>query len=290
MYPPPRSADSVANPAANAAAALPVLFIPHGSPNFALRPGDAGAAFADYAATLPRPRAILVVSAHWSTELPTVGVAEMLPTIHDFSGFSAALERIGYPARSDRALGEQVRGLLQAAGFETRTDNQRGLDHGAWIPLRLMYPDADIPVLTLSLQAHRGTEHHLQLGAALASLPATGVLVIASGNLTHNLADYRVALRDSATPGYVRQFADWVWMQLQHGCSEALVRYRSLAPEATRAHPSEEHLLPLHLALGAAGNDWRAERLYSGVDEHVLAMDSFAFWPAAQQEQHGESE
>jgi len=273
---------------AAALSTLPVLFVPHGSPNFALNPGKAGAALADFAATLPRPRAILVISAHWSTELVTVGVAETLPTIHDFYGFSEELHSIDYPAYSDPALAEEVRRLLQDAGFETRTDNRRGLDHGAWIPLRQMYPDADIPVITLSLQAHRGTEYHQQLGTALATLPAAGVLIVASGNLTHNLADYRIATRDDTTPGYVQQFADWVWMQLQRGCSEALLRYRSLAPEAARAHPSEEHLLPLHLALGAAGNDWHAERLFSGVDEHVLAMDSFAFWPAAQKNQ-GES-
>lgn len=285
MHPSLQPADN----AANATAVLPVLFVPHGSPNFALNPGEAGAAFAALAATLPRPRAILVVSAHWSTERVTVGVAETLSTIHDFSGFSEELRSIDYPAHSDPALGEWVRGLLQAAGFEARIDDQRGLDHGAWIPLRQMYPDADIPVITLSLQAYRGTEHHQQLGAALAALPAAGVLIVTSGNLTHSLADYRVAMRDDVAPGYVRKFADWVWMQLQRGSTEALVRYRSLAPEAARAHPSEEHLLPLHVALGAAGNDWRAERLYSGVDEHVLAMDSFAFWPAAQKEQQGES-
>ena len=277
----PQSADN----SANATAVLPVLFVPHGSPNFALNPGEAGAAFTALAATLARPRAILVISAHWSTELVTVGVAETLSTIHDFYGFSEELHSIDYPAPSNPALGEWVRGLLHGAGFETRIDNQRGLDHGAWIPLRQMYPDADIPVITLSLQAHRGTEHHQQLGAALAALPAAGVLIVASGNLTHNLADYRAAMRDDATPAYVQQFADWVWMQLQRGSSEALVRYRSLAPEAARAHPSEEHLLPLHVALGAAGNNWHAERLYSGVDEHVLAMDSFAFWPAVQKKQ-----
>ena len=284
MRPPLNSATNTAS-----AAALPVLFVPHGSPNFALSPGQAGAALTELAATLPRPRAILVISAHWSTELVTIGVAESLPTIHDFYGFSEELHDIDYPAHSDRALGERVRGLLQGAGFDARIDDRRGLDHGAWIPLRQMYPDADIPVITLSLQAYRGTEHHLQLGAALAALPAAGVLIVASGNLTHNLADYRLTMRDGVAPGYVHQFAHWVWMQLQRGSSEALVRYRSLAPEAARAHPSEEHLLPLHVALGAAGNNWRAERLHSGIDEHVLAMDSFAFWPAAQKEQQGES-
>lgn len=267
---------------------LPVLFVPHGSPNFALNPGAAGAAMAALAATLPRPRAILVISAHWATDIATVGAADLPPTIHDFHGFPAELQAITYPAHGDRLLGEQILATLQAAGFAARIDTQRGLDHGAWIPLRQMYPAAGVPAVTLSLQPHRGTEHHFHLGATLATLPASGVLIVASGNLTHNLADYQAAGRNSAVASYVRPFADWVWKQLQRGSSEALLRYRCLAPEAAHAHPSEEHLLPLHVALGAAGNNWQAERLYAGIDEHVLAMDSFAFWPAATEQSTGE--
>lgn len=271
---------------------LPVLFVPHGSPNFALHPGTAGAAISRFTAGLPRPRAIVVASAHWCTEVATVGLSEAPQTIHDFGGFPEALRRIDYPARGDRALGKTVVAKLQAAGFTPEVDAQRGLDHGAWIPLRQMYPDADIPVVTVSLQPHRGTEHHLRLGAALADLPATGVLIVASGNLTHNLADFQVATADAPSPEYVRRFADWIGKQLERGSSEALLRYRGLAPDATRAHPSDEHLLPLLVALGAAGkarNNWRAEPIYRGIDEHVLAMDSFAFWPAAHGTQHGEA-
>ena len=129
----------------------------------------------------------------------------------------------------------------------------------------------------------------------MADLPAAGVLIVASGNLTHNLADFQTAAADTPSPTYVRRFADWIGKQLERGSSEALLRYRSLAPDAARAHPSEEHLLPLLVALGAAGNagnaenDWRAEPIYQGIDEHVLAMDSFAFWPAAHGVQHGEA-
>lgn len=268
---------------------LPVLFVPHGSPNFALRPGAAGAAVARFAASLPRPQAIVIVSAHWRTDVPTVGLSESPLTIHDFGGFPEALRSIHYPAKGNRALGESIAARLQASGFLTTSDTQRGLDHGAWIPLRQMFPAADIPVVTLSLQPHRGTEHHLRLGAALADLPAAGVLIVASGNLTHNLADYQGATAETASPPYVRRFAHWVGKQLERGSSEALLRYRSLAPEATRAHPSEEHLLPLLVALGAAGNHWHAEPIFQGIDEQVLAMDSFAFWPTAYRVQHGEA-
>ncbi|MBI2308855.1 MAG: dioxygenase [Rhodocyclales bacterium] len=258
---------------------LPVLFVPHGAPSFALHPGPAGAALTRFATGLPRPRAILVVSAHWSTDEPTVGGAEWPQTIHDFHGFPAALDAIRYPAQGAPALADEIAATLAAAGFAARVDRQRGLDHGAWIPLRLLYPEADVPVLTLSLQAHRGAEHHLRLGRALTGLPSAGVLLVASGNLTHNLADFRLGGGSAEAPAYVRRFADWVWQQLERGSAEALLRYRGLAPDAARAHPSEEHLLPLFVALGAAGNDWRAERLYSGIDDRVLAMDSFAFRP-----------
>ncbi|HEX5802462.1 MAG TPA: class III extradiol ring-cleavage dioxygenase [Azospira sp.] len=264
---------------------LPVLFVPHGAPSFALHPGAAGAALTRFAAALPQPRAILVVSAHWSTEEPTVGGSEWPATVHDFHGFPAALDTIRYPAPGAPALADEIAATLAAAGFAARVDRQRGLDHGAWIPLRLLYPEADVPVLTLSLQAHRGAEHHLRLGRALAALPAAGVLIVASGNLTHNLADFRLGWGDSEAPAYVRRFADWIWQQLERGSAEALLRYRSLAPDAARAHPSEEHLLPLFVALGAAGEVWHSERFYNGIDDRVLAMDSFAFRPGRNDQQ-----
>ncbi|MCP5268095.1 MAG: dioxygenase [Zoogloeaceae bacterium] len=263
----------------------PVLFLPHGAPSFALQPGAAGAAVSSFAGSLRRPRAIVVISAHWCTDVATVGTASAPDTLHDFHGFARALYAIRYPAHGDRALGEHVAELLRQAGLDTSIDEQRGLDHGAWIPLRQMFPDADIPVVSLSLQPHRGTEHHLRLGAALAALPAQGILIVGSGNLTHNLNDYRPTSGEVPAPDYIRRFADWIWMQLQRGSSAALLRYRSLAPDAVRAHPSEEHLLPLLVALGAAGNDWRVERLYSGISDHALAMDSFAFWPRSKGEQ-----
>lgn len=261
-------------------ATLPVLFVPHGAPTFALHPGAAGAALAGAAARLPRPRAIVVVSAHWDTREPTLGAAEERKTIHDFWGFPDGLYNIDYPVGGDPAVTEEVRTALLAAGFPVRLENNRGLDHGAWIPLRLMYPQADIPVIPLSLQSAQGPAHSHALGRALAGLPERGLLIVASGNLTHNLRDYQLIARSNGdSPAYVRAFADWIWNRLERHDTDALIDYRTQAPDGVRAHPSEEHLLPLHVALGAAGNDWTVERLYSGIDDYVLAMDSFAFWP-----------
>lgn len=264
---------------------LPALFVAHGAPTMVLAPGAAGAALTRAAAKLPRPRAIVVVSAHWQTERLTVGIAPQrapeFETMHDFSGFPPELYRIRYPARCDLGVAEQVRALLDDGGFETQVDDSRGLDHGAWTPLLLMYPAADIPVIAVSLQGGLGPKHHFQVGRALGALLADGVLLLASGNLTHNLGDFRLSFSDSGrTPAYVREFADWMWQHIAAGDEQALLAYRQRAPHAVRAHPTEEHLLPLYVALGAAGRACRPECLYTGVDSVVLAMDSFAFWPA----------
>jgi 4,5-DOPA dioxygenase extradiol len=174
----------------------PALFVPHGAPTFALRPGAAGAAISAKAHALPTPRAIIIVSAHWDTAVPTVGFADRLETIHDFSGFPDELYSLRYPASGCREAAELVVAAIRAAGLPVATDNERGLDHGAWVPLRLMFPEADVPVIPLSIQSHAGPEQAYLLGRALAPLAAKGILVIASGNLTHNLRDYQLAARN----------------------------------------------------------------------------------------------
>jgi 4,5-DOPA dioxygenase extradiol len=259
---------------------LPSLFVPHGAPTIALDPGAAGAALAAYPVGLPRPRAIVVISAHWHTERPTVGVAARFDTIHDFWGFPEALYSLRYPATGCPEAAKEVTRALTEAGFAVDADGKRGLDHGAWIPLRLMFPDADVPVIPLSLQGHLGTRHHLRLGEALAPLARQGFLILASGNLTHNLRDFQTAVASGGqVPAYVREFADWVWRRIGDDDIEALLDYRIQAPGAARAHPTEDHLLPLFVALGAGGDKARAERFHAGIDSHVLAMDAFAFHP-----------
>ncbi|MEO8408940.1 MAG: class III extradiol ring-cleavage dioxygenase [Propionivibrio sp.] len=262
---------------------LPTLFVPHGAPTFALRPGAAGAALTAFAAALPppRPRAIVVISAHWETAEPTVGFAERPQTIHDFGGFPQALYEIRYPATGCREASQEVLQALLDAGFDASADADRGLDHGAWLPLRQMFPDADIPVLPLSIQPRLGPAHHYRIGHALAPLARRGFLILASGNLTHNLTDYqRVATRNGGAESYVRDFADWIWEKLVNKDLPALLDYRRQAPDAVRAHPRDEHLLPLFVALGAAGEKPATQRLHAGIDDFVLAMDAFAFNPA----------
>jgi len=256
----------------------PSLFVPHGAPTFALRPGAAGAALSRAAAGLARPRAIVIASAHWDSERPAVGSASRPETIHDFWGFPSELNAIAYPATGCAEASAAVIAALHAAGVAADNDAQRGLDHGAWIPLRLMFPDADVPVIPLAIQSHRGPRHHFQIGSALAPLARQGFLVIGSGNLTHNLGDYQRAMRNGRqVPDYVRPFADWFWARIQERDVPSLLDYRQRAPGGAQAHPQEDHLMPFFVALGAGGRLGASERLHAGVDEAVLAMDAFAF-------------
>lgn len=268
-------------------AALPTLFVSHGSPMHALHGGRAGAAWARLGQDLPRPRAVLVASAHWDTDVPTIGLAPQPATIHDFGGFAAELHRMQYPAPGAPAVAERALALLRDAGIEARSDAQRGLDHGAWVPLLHMYPQADVPVLQISVQSGRDAAHHLRLGRALAPLAAEGVLIVGSGHATHNLREWMqyarthgVAPSDTAPQPYVEDFRRWLHATLAAGDEAALADWLHRAPHARRAHPSDEHFLPLPFAFAAAGARPRVERIDAGVDAEVLALDAYAFTPA----------
>ena len=262
---------------------LPTLFVPHGAPAFALRPGAAGAALAVLAQQLERPKAIIVISPHWEARGPTVGSAADLETIYDFAGFPDELYTLKYPAHSGAPLAQQVADCLQAGGHKPCIDPYRGLDHGAWVPLRMMYPNADIPVIPLSITAHGDAAHHYMLGQALRPLADDGFLIIGTGSITHNLRDYMVCMHHHLpTPDYVTRFADWVETQLNSGDISQLLDYRKTAPDAARAHPTDDHFMPFFVALGAAGANPRAERFYTGVDDLVIAMDGYQFKRAVQ--------
>lgn len=259
---------------------LAPLFVPHGAPTFALRPGAAGAALARFAAALPNPRAIIVISPHWDTDVPTVGTADRLETIHDFSGFPEELYRLRYPASGCREAADEVIAKLAASGLAVREDGRRGLDHGAWVPLRLMFPDAEVPIVPLSLQSRRGPQGAWLLGRALAPLVERGFLIIASGNVTHNLRDFQQAYgAGGQAPDYVREFPEWLAGRLATGDLPALLDYRRQSPGGIQAHPSDEHLLPLFVALGAAGDGATAQRFHAGIDDYVIAMDAYSFIP-----------
>ena len=256
---------------------LPSLYVSHGSPMTALQPGLTGARLAELAAALPRPRAIVVASAHWLARRPQVGSAATPDTIHDFGGFPAALYQLRYPAPGAPALAERVGHLLDQAGLAATRHPGRGLDHGVWVPLRLLYPAADIPVVPLSIQPELGPAHQFAMGQALAPLRAEGVLVIGSGSITHNLHDLGAGYSAQRQAPYVLPFVDWIEQRLAAGDTDALLDYRRQAPFAERAHPTDEHLLPLLVALGAAGADAHTQRIDAGIDLGLLAMDIYRF-------------
>lgn len=255
---------------------LPTLFVSHGAPTLALEPGETGAAWTGLARSLPRPRAVVVVSAHWSAPGPRVGSGAHHATIHDFYGFPAPLYQLRYEPPGDPALAAKLVEGLGAAGYAAAEEPARGLDHGAWVPLRSMYPEADLPVVPLSLDARQGPHWHYRLGRALAPLLGEEVLLLASGSLTHNLGHF-VPGDPGPAPGYVERFQDWLYQRLQAGDLEGLLDYRSRAAEARQAHPTDEHLLPLYVALGAAGEGATANRHHAEVRDRALAMDVYSF-------------
>ena len=256
---------------------LPSLFLSHGAPTLPLTDTPAREFLKQLGGTLERPKAILVISAHWETEVPTINAVAVNETIHDFFGFPRPLYDLRYPAPGSPQLAVRIAEQLQAAGFACDIDRKRGLDHGAWVPLLLMVPQADIPVLQLSVQPHVGPEHHLRVGRALASLRDEGVLIIGSGSFTHDLSEFRGHGLNDPAPAWVNSFADWFDAALTRNDTAALIDYRRDAPFAVKNHPTEEHLLPLYTALGAASEEAQAERLHASSTYSVLRMDVYAF-------------
>jgi 4,5-DOPA dioxygenase extradiol len=258
---------------------LPTLFLSHGSPMHAVEPGAAGRAWAELARELPRPRAVLIASAHWETSVPLLTGNPAPQTIHDFGGFPDELFRLQYPAPGDPALAAQAVALLKTAGVAAGIDGCRGRDHGAWVPLRWMYPEADVPVVQLAIQPELDAAHHLRVGRALAPLADDSVLIIGSGHTTHNLRDWMSKPGRQEPMRYAKAFAEWLHDRLMARDVDALVAWREQAPDAARAHPSDEHFLPLFVALGAAAGDAKVERFVEGFEAGALAMDSYRFGP-----------
>ena len=268
-----------AKPAARAA--IPALFFSHGAPLFALDAGTTGPALTQWGQGLRALhtglRGVVIMSPHWMARSAQVMTGPQPATWHDFGGFPPALYQLQYPAPGSPALAQQVLGLLQAAGIGAQGDAARPFDHGAWVPLMHLFPQADLPVVQVALPVGAGPAQVYGLGAALRSLRDDGVLVIGSGSMTHNLAEFGGGGGETAP--YVVAFSRWIEAALARGDMQALLDYRNQAPDARRAHPTEDHFLPIFFALGAAGDDLQARYLSREVMYGMLSMDAFALEP-----------
>jgi 4,5-DOPA dioxygenase extradiol len=256
---------------------FPSVFVSHGAPTLALTPCPARDFLSGLGRELGRPKAILCVSAHWESPAPTVGAAVEPETIHDFYGFPPSLYELRYPAPGAPALAERAQAVLTQAGFGGTLNSTRGLDHGAWVPLLLMYADADVPVAQLSVNMPLGPAHHLALGRALEPLRREGVLVLGSGGATHNLREFGSAPIDAPPLPHVEAFDAWLKATAEAGDAASLIDYRRTAPDARRIHPREEHFLPFFVAFGAGGPGIKARRIHASFTYSMLSMAAFAF-------------
>lgn len=253
---------------------LPSLFISHGSPMLALEPGASGPALTRLAAELPRPNAIVIMSAHWESAELIVSSGAAPETWHDFGGFPPALFAVQYPAPGNPQLAAKVAQRLADNDLPARLDPRRPFDHGTWVPLSLMYPQADIPVVQVSLPSQRGPAFQTHIGRALAGLREEGILLIGSGSITHNLRELDWHAGPERIEPWAKAFRDWMIEKLEADDEAALHDYRRAAPHAARNHPSDEHVLPLFFARGAGGAFHVA---HAGWTLGALGMDIYRF-------------
>jgi 4,5-DOPA dioxygenase extradiol len=259
----------------------PALFVSHGAPMIAIDPGAFGAHLRAFASSAPRPRAIVIMSAHWETPGGVRVTTSAHPeTIHDFGGFPDALYRLRYAAPGDPKLAGDILARLTAANIAARADAQRGFDHGAWVPLMLAYPEADVPVVCVSLPVPRAPSDVLAIGRALAPLREEGVMIIGSGGIVHNLRTVMLSgsgSGDGASPEpWATAFDEWVHANVIAKNDAALAAYRANAPSAALAVPESEHFDPLFFTLGARAASDRVQEVHRAIMYGTLSMQSFA--------------
>ena len=253
----------------------PVLFISHGAPTFALEPGALGAQLQALGAQLEGIKAVLVVSPHWQTRDVQVMTTVKPETIHDFGGFPAELYQLSYPATGAPEVAREAARLLAQAGLAVGFDERRGLDHGAWVPLFHLLPQVNLPVFQVSMPVTLDTASAFKLGQALSALREQGVLIVASGSMTHNL--YEIRQPGSQAQVYVQEFTSWVRKAVLAKAKASMLAYRSEAPHAERAHPTDEHFLPLLIAMGATSEADSVRVLDGDITYGVISMESYVW-------------
>ena len=255
----------------------PSLFLSHGAPDIALKTGHPTYRFfQELPRTFPRPDAIVSFSAHWCADKTLIAKDASYHAIHDFGGFDERLYSMRYSPKGNPELAQMVFDLVKQHDRKAKLVNNPELDHGIWIPLMIMYPDPVIPVIQVAIQPDQSPEYHYGLGESLAELRSHNVLIIGSGSMTHNLFAMTIDDHEAAPPAWVRDFCQWMNEHLEEGDTEAILQYRQRAPHATRNHPTDEHLLPLFIAMGA-GAEHPGTRIYSASSYGTIAMDAYRF-------------
>lgn len=254
----------------------PALFVAHGSPMLALEEDAYTEFLSTVGEALGRPRAVALFSAHFEHPTQHVGAASRYETIHDFGGFPPALYALRYPAPGDPDLAYTIVQHLQDAGVTAVLDRDRGLDHGAWVPLRRLFPNADVPVIALSVNAALAVEEQYRIGAALAPLREDGVVILGSGVTVHNFGEMGP---DGNVAPWAVEFDQWLTEAIANWDLDALYDYQARAPHANRAAPpfGREHLVPLFYAMGAADNERRGARLFQSYRFSTLSHNVFQF-------------
>ena len=252
---------------------LPGLFISHGSPMLALNPEQVGPALQRLSLNLPTPKAIVVMSAHWESQALEVNTGIRPETWHDFRGFPPALYEIRYPAPGEPQLAEDILKRLSDAGFDAHANNNRPRDHGVWMPLLHMFPNADIPVVEISLPMHMSAEQIYQIGQTLSALREQQVLLIGSGSITHNLSELSWHGESQDVPVWASTFRNYVVQKLTHQDYEAILDWNSI-PYVQRNHPTLEHFAPLFFAMGTGT---RFSIVHSSFSMGSLGMDIYRF-------------
>ena len=243
---------------------IPSLFIAHGAPLLAIENNEYTQFVKQLGKTMPKPRAIVLFSAHWEAPNQRVSMVDEYDTIYDFGGFPEALYRIQYPAKGDKDLTEEIKDLLGKQGVPFDVDTNRGLDHGAWVVLRMLYPDADIPVISMSVNQHLTPEQQYQIGKSLSSLREQDILIIGSGGTVHNLRVVGWDKDGKVNDQWAIDFDQWLEKNLNNWDLESLFDYYALAPNAQVAVPpyGKEHFIPLLYAMGAADDQKQAKLLH----------------------------
>ncbi|WP_054023120.1 DODA-type extradiol aromatic ring-opening family dioxygenase [Bacillus sp. FJAT-28004] len=254
---------------------MPSYFFAHGAPSIVLDDNEYTMLLKQFKEHTPRPKAIVLFSAHWEESIQTVSAAKTYETIYDFGGFQDELYQMTYPAQSDRSLVDQIQNLFTKHGVENVQNEKRGLDHGAWAVLKLLYPDADIPVVALSVNRYLSNERQYQIGKALAELREQDVLIIGSGGTVHNLR--KLNWRSEGIDEWGEQFDNWIQSKLESWDTEALFQYHELAPHAQEAVPTSEHFIPLLLAMGAGDVNRDAKLLHRSYQYGNLSLSCWQF-------------